>query len=122
VAALEELADRAPVPVTVDAELPGRPPPQVESTAYFVISEALTNVARHSGAARAAVTAAWRDGVLTVEIVDDGAGGADPAGGTGLTGLADRVAVIDGRMLLSSPAGGPTVVHVELPCGLNAPP
>ncbi|WP_289009950.1 sensor domain-containing protein [uncultured Thermomonospora sp.] len=119
VAALEELADRAALPVTVHAELPGRPPPPVESTAYFVVSEALTNAARHGGATQATVTVAWRDGLLTVEVADDGAGGADPDAGTGLTGLADRVAAVGGRMLLSSPAGGPTVVRVELACELS---
>jgi len=118
-AALEELADRAALPVTVRAELPGRPPPPVESTAYFVVSEALTNAARHGGAEQAFVTVSWRDGLLTVEVADDGAGGADPDAGTGLIGLADRVAAVGGRMLLSSPVGGPTVVRVELPCDLS---
>ncbi|MEV0661423.1 sensor histidine kinase [Actinomadura luteofluorescens] len=121
-AALGELADRSPLAVTVEADLPGRPPRQVESTAYFAAAEALTNAAKHSGADRAAVVARLAGGVLTLEITDDGAGGADPARGTGLTGLADRVAVIDGRLLVSSPAGGPTVVRVELPCEPNRPP
>ncbi|GAA2428809.1 sensor histidine kinase [Actinomadura vinacea] len=120
-AALGELADRSPLAVTVEADLPGRPPRQVESTAYFAAAEALTNAAKHSGAGRAGVAARWAGGVLTLEITDDGAGGADPGRGTGLTGLADRVAVIDGRLLVSSPAGGPTLVRVELPCGLNDP-
>ncbi|MQM24646.1 sensor histidine kinase [Glycomyces albidus] len=118
-AALGELADASPVPVTVDARLDGRLPGQVEHTAYFVAAEALTNVARHSGAASARVTARVRDGLLTVDVADDGRGGADPGLGTGLTGLADRVAVTGGRMLLSSPAGGPTVLRVELPCNEN---
>lgn len=65
------------------------------------------------------MTARWDDGILTLEIIDDGAGGAEPDRGTGLTGLADRVAVIDGRLLVSSPAGGPTTIRVELPCVLN---
>ncbi|WP_307832568.1 sensor domain-containing protein [Planomonospora sp. ID91781] len=120
-AALGELADRSPLAVTVAADLPGRPPRHVESTAYFAAAEALTNAAKHSGADRAGVAARWDDGVLTLEIVDGGAGGADPDRGTGLTGLADRVAVIDGRLLVSSPAGGPTRVRVELPCDLNRP-
>jgi signal transduction histidine kinase len=115
-AALGELADSAPVPVAVDAELPGRLPGQLEATAYFVVAEALTNVAKHSGAASARVTARQHRDVLTVEIIDDGRGGADPRRGTGLTGLADRVAVTGGRMLLSSPSGGPTLLRVEIPC------
>ena len=113
--ALRELADRSPVPADVRASLPGRPAPHLETTAYFVVAEALTNVAKHSGAERVAVTVAREADVLTVEILDDGRGGADPGGGTGLTGLADRVAAVDGRMLLASPAGGPTRLRVELP-------
>jgi signal transduction histidine kinase len=115
-AALSELADQAPVPVTVYSGLTGRLPGQAENTAYFAAAEALTNVAKHSGAANASVTALAGDGVLVLEVRDDGQGGADPATGSGLTGLADRVAVADGRMLLSSPPGGPTVLRVEIPC------
>jgi signal transduction histidine kinase len=121
-AALRELADQSPIPVTVDSELPARLPSGVEGTAYFVVAEALTNVAKHSRATGAGVTVRQRTGVLTVEIRDDGHGGADPHRGTGLTGLADRLAVIDGRMSLSSPAGGPTLLRVELPCSQNQPP
>ena len=117
--ALRELADQAPIPVAVRADLPKRPPPGVESVAYFVATEALTNVFKHGQAATATVTVFEREGVLTVEVLDDGRGGADPARGTGLTGLADRVAVADGRLLLSSPAGGPTVIRVEVPCRQN---
>jgi signal transduction histidine kinase len=120
-AALRELADRSALSVTVDADLPVRPPGSVEATAYFVTAEALTNAGKHSGATRATVTARLSEQVLTVEIEDDGRGGADPANGTGLTGLADRVAVIGGRMFLSSPAGGPTVLRVELSCDPNDP-
>ncbi|GGV10933.1 histidine kinase [Actinomadura cremea] len=116
-AALRELADRSPVPVTVEADLPGRLSRHEEGTAYFVAAEALANVAKHSRATRARLTVRLQDdGVLVLEVEDDGRGGAAPALGTGLTGLADRAAVIDGRMLLSSPAGGPTVLRVELPC------
>jgi signal transduction histidine kinase len=121
-AALGELADQSPIPVTVNSSLAERLPGQIEATAYFVVAEALTNIAKHSGATRASVTARQHDGVLTLEISDNGHGGADPAHGTGLTGLADRAAVIDGRMLLSSPAGGPTLLRVELPCSQNQPP
>ncbi|WP_344452271.1 sensor histidine kinase [Actinocorallia aurantiaca] len=120
--ALGELADRSPLRVAVDAALPGRPPDSVEATAYFVAAEALANAAKHGGGTRAAVRAWWRDGLLTLEVEDDGRGGADPSAGTGLTGLADRVAVIDGRMLLASPSGGPTTLRVEFPCTLEHPP
>ena len=120
-AAIEELADQSPIPVAVDARLPTRIPGQIENTTYFVVSEALANVAKHSGATSATVTAHLSDEVLTVQISDNGHGGADPNHGTGLTGLADRVAVTDGRMLLSSPAGGPTVLRVEVPCVQSQP-
>lgn len=115
-AALGELADRCPIPATVHGGLAERLPGHVEAAAYFVVAEALTNAARHSAATGIRVTMAHRAGRLTVRVSDDGHGGADPARGTGLTGLADRVAVVGGRMLLSSPPGGPTLVQVELPC------
>ncbi|AXB47754.1 sensor histidine kinase [Amycolatopsis albispora] len=115
-AALGELADRSAVPVTVHSALNGRLPGPLEGTAYFVASEALANAAKHSGAAAVEIDVRLDRGWLRLEVRDNGRGGADPAGGTGLTGLADRVAVLDGRMVLSSPAGGPTVVRVELPC------
>jgi signal transduction histidine kinase len=120
-AALDELADSSPIPVAVDAHLDGRLPGHIENTAYFATAEALTNIAKHSGAASATITARLNDGVLTLEISDNGHGGADPSRGTGLTGLADRVAVADGRMLLSSPPGGPTVLRVEVPCPQSIP-
>ncbi|MEU1390813.1 MULTISPECIES: histidine kinase [unclassified Nonomuraea] len=115
-AAIRDVAGRSPVPVDVDAEELGRLPAPVEVTAYYVVSEALANVARHSGATRAAVTARTAAGTLAVEVRDDGVGGADPARGTGLTGLADRLAVVAGRLSVSSPPGGPTLVRVEIPC------
>jgi signal transduction histidine kinase len=114
-AALSELADQAPVPVMVFSGLTGRLPGQAENTAYFAAAEALTNVVKHSGAASASVTAMASGGVLVLEVRDDGRGGADPARGSGLTGLADRAAVAGGRMLLSSPPGGPTILRVEIP-------
>jgi signal transduction histidine kinase len=120
-AALEELAEQHPIPVAVDARLDGRLPVHIENTAYFATAEALTNVAKHSGATSATVTARLRDGALILEISDNGHGGADPGGGAGLTGLADRVAVADGRMLLSSPPGGPTLLRVEVPCQQSTP-
>ncbi|KAB1946400.1 sensor histidine kinase [Micromonospora sp. ALFpr18c] len=114
--AVRELADAATVAVTVHADVDGELPEIVETTAYFVVSEALGNVARHAGATRADVRLTRVGGDLVVEVSDDGGGGADPSRGTGLTGLADRVAAVDGRLLLSSPPGGPTLVRVELPC------
>ncbi|MEV4656032.1 sensor domain-containing protein [Micromonospora sp. NPDC049301] len=114
--AVRELAAAATVPVTVRADLDGELPEIVETTAYFVVSEALGNVARHAAATNAEVRLTRTGGDLVVEVSDDGRGGADPARGTGLTGLADRVAAADGRLLLSSPPGGPTLVRVELPC------
>ena len=118
-AAIEDVASRSPVPVDVDLALPGRLPAAAEQTAYFVVTEALANVAKHSRAGRARVKGSHGGDRLVVEIHDDGTGGADPARGTGLVGLADRVAAIDGRLLLSSPAGGPTLIRAEIPCPLS---
>ena len=116
-AALRELAARSPLPVTITvADGVTRPAGQVEGTAFFVASEALANVVKHAGASRADVLLAQAGDVLMLEVRDDGRGGADPTAGTGLTGLADRVAAVNGRVLLASPVGGPTLVRVELPC------
>ncbi len=114
-AAVRDVAGRSPVPVEVDVRLP-RLPEAVETTAYYVVAEALANVARHSRATRARVHGRLTGEVVVVEIRDDGVGGADPARGTGMAGLADRVAAAGGRLALSSPAGGPTTMSVELPC------
>lgn len=118
-AAVADAADRCVVPVDVDLELPGRPTQAVESAAYFVVCEALANVAKHSGADRAQVSGGHRDGRLFLDVRDDGCGGADPSAGSGLTGLADRVSVLDGRLALTSPPGGPTLLRVEFPCELT---
>ncbi|MFD5318911.1 sensor histidine kinase [Streptomyces sp. NPDC127098] len=115
-AAVANLTTRSPTPVEVDIALPHRLPTAVESTAYFVVAEALANVTKHSGAAAAEVHGRLRADTLVLSVSDDGVGGADPAGGSGLVGLADRVAAADGRLRISSPAGGPTLLHVELPC------
>ncbi|MFI8166772.1 sensor histidine kinase [Streptomyces sp. NPDC086081] len=116
-AAVADAADRSAVPVDVDLDLPGRLPAAVEATAYFVVCEALANVDRHSGASRAEISGGHRDGRLSLRIRDDGHGGARAGKGSGLTGLADRVSVLDGRLSLSSPPGGPTLLCVEIPCG-----
>lgn len=126
-AAVSALAHRSPVPTSVDVALDERPPEATEITAYFVIAEALANVAKHSGASGARVSVSRERGLLggngepprdllVAEVEDDGVGGADPAG-TGLRGLADRAVVLDGRLTVESPAGGPTRVRAELPWG-----
>ncbi|MEU6166462.1 sensor histidine kinase [Streptomyces tanashiensis] len=116
-AALSGLAARAPLSVRLRADLPRRPPPAVEAVAYFVVSEALTNVAKHAReATRADVTVTRLGGILRVVIEDDGLGGADPGRGSGLTGLAQRVRSVDGTFRMSSPVGGPTMMSVDLPC------
>jgi signal transduction histidine kinase len=114
--AVTELAERSPVQTDVRIRLPHRPPEAVEAAAWFVISEGLTNIARHSRATRAWVTCAYGGATLVVEVGDDGIGGADPGHGTGLQGLGDRVSVLHGRIALDSPTGGPTVLRAELPC------
>ncbi|WP_245679347.1 sensor histidine kinase [Actinomadura hibisca] len=115
-AALETVAERSPLPVAIDYGLAGRPPHAVETAAYFVVCEAVTNAAKHSGAGRVTVTVAGHGRMITVTITDDGSGGADAAGG-GLAGLARRVAALDGGLTVTSPPGGPTEIRAELPCG-----
>jgi signal transduction histidine kinase len=114
--ALEQLAARAPVPVRLSVEIEGRLPEEVEVAAYYVISESLANIGKHSGAASAAVEVARGNGQVSVEVVDDGVGGADTEGGSGLRGLADRVEALGGRLRVWSPRGGGTRVQAEFPC------
>jgi len=114
-AALSALAARSPVPVTVEADV-GRLQAAVESTAYFVVAEALANVAKHSEASRADVRARVLDGSLVVEVTDDGRGGARIGAGSGLLGLEDRVRALDGTLRVGSPPGGPTILVAEVPC------
>jgi signal transduction histidine kinase len=115
-AALSGLAGRSPIPVTLDVEVEPRCNPTIEAIAYFVVSEALANAAKHSGAQRIDIVAR-RNGVrLLVTIADDGIGGAAAHPGSGLAGLADRVGGVDGTLRIDSPVGGPTVLTVELPC------
>ncbi len=113
--ALRTLADRAPVPVEIRADLAERLPGSVESAAYFVASEALTNVAKYSRATEASVTVQRLNGHVTVEIADDGIGGADASRGSGLRGLTDRVAALDGKLSVESPQGRGTRLRAEIP-------
>jgi signal transduction histidine kinase len=113
--AIQALASRAPVPVTVDAEADDRLPGPVESAAYFVVSEALTNVAKYARATQATVAVKRENGHVIVEVTDDGVGGADVAQGSGLRGLADRVAALDGKLSLDSPSGRGTRVQAQIP-------
>jgi signal transduction histidine kinase len=114
-AAVAALAARSPVPARATVDVARRPPANVESAAWFVVSEALANTAKHSGARRATVWVTLRSGDLHVEVFDDGRGGADPHG-AGLRGLAQRVEALDGSLEVNSPPGGPTVVRAVLPC------
>ena len=115
-AALSGLAGRSPVPVTLDVEVEPRCNPTIEAIAYFVVSEALANIAKHSGASRADIAARRTGDRLRVTIRDDGAGGAIVHPGSGLAGLTDRIGGVDGSLQIDSPVGGPTVLTVELPC------
>jgi signal transduction histidine kinase len=116
-AALSAVAARSPVPVRLSVDVQPRPSLTIESIAYFVVTEALANVAKHAEAAQAEVRVTRVGGVLRVEVRDDGQGGADPAGGSGLRGLTDRVAGVDGRLTVDSPPGGGTTLIAEVPCG-----
>jgi signal transduction histidine kinase len=116
-AALDSLAARAGVATTVSFDSAERLPEPVELAAYFVASEALANVTKYANASRATVGVVRRGGVAVIEIADDGVGGADETAGTGIQGLADRVAALDGTLRIASPPGAGTVVTAELPCG-----
>ncbi|MFD3627594.1 sensor histidine kinase [Streptomyces sp. DSM 116494] len=115
--ALTALAADCPVPCDLDADVPGRCAAAVEATAYYVVAEALTNIAKHSGAGSAGVVVRRLHDRLYVEIHDDGHGGADERGGSGLTGIRRRTEAHDGTLELASPPGGPTTLKVTLPCG-----
>jgi PAS domain S-box-containing protein len=116
-AAVEAVAERAPLPVAVDVPLDERLPKSVEAAAYFVVCEALTNVAKYAHASEARVRVERDDGQATVEVVDDGVGGADEHDGSGLRGLADRVEALGGRLVVTSPVGQGTAVRAQLPVG-----
>jgi signal transduction histidine kinase len=114
-AALETLASRTPLPVELEATIAERLPEPVELTLYFVVSEALTNVAKHAHASQANVRAARHNGRVVVEVSDDGVGSADPAKGSGLNGLADRLSALDGKLEVRSVRGRGTVLRAEIP-------
>jgi signal transduction histidine kinase len=116
-AALGGLAGRSPVPVEILQTPDERLPSPVESAVYFVVAEALTNVARYAHARTAKVTVVRSNGQVDVQVSDDGVGGADPAHGSGLRGLSDRVSALDGRLELTSAAGDGTTVKARIPCG-----
>ncbi|OKJ00139.1 histidine kinase [Streptomyces sp. CB01249] len=117
--AVKALALRLPVPCDVDVELAGRAEAPVESAAYFAVSEALTNAAKHSGADRIWVDLRHSDGALRFSVTDNGRGGASVGAGSGLSGIERRLGTFDGIMAVSSPAGGPTMVTMEIPCELS---
>ncbi len=115
-AAVESLADRSSLPVRVVSDFDARLPEPVETAAYFVVSESLANVTKHAHASRARVELSRCNGTLRVEVRDDGVGGADAARGSGLLGLADRVAAVRGSIRVETPPGGGTRVLAEIPC------
>ena len=116
-AALGFLAERSPLPVRLDVRLERRLAQDVEATAYFVVSEALTNAAKHAAASGVTVAGRLHGGRLELEVTDDGRGGADGRWGSGLQGLVDRLAALNGRLSVHSPAGGGTRLRAEIPCG-----
>jgi signal transduction histidine kinase len=115
-AALSGVVARMPIPVRLTVDLPRRPPAVVEAVAYFSVSEALANIAKHARASQAEVFVQGTGDRLHVIVSDDGVGGADPALGTGLAGLAKRASSVDGTFEIASPPGGPTLLSVDLPC------
>ncbi len=115
-AALSGIAARMPIPVRLTVDLPRRPAPVIEAVAYFVVSEGLANIAKHAQASQAEVVVQRAGNRLHIIVSDDGIGGADPARGTGLTGLAKRAKSVDGDFDVFSPPGGPTLLSVDLPC------
>jgi signal transduction histidine kinase len=119
--AVRALALDAPVRVRVTGALAGRPPAPVESAVYFAVSELLANVTKHAGAELVEIDLRHSSGALRIGVRDDGAGGANPSGGTGLLGVERRLAAFDGVLAISSPAGGPTMITMEVPCALGVP-
>ena len=117
--AVRALALDTPLRTEVDVDLPGRPDAPVESACYFSVAEALANAVKHGGASQVQVRMRYVRGMLRIEVTDDGAGGADPAKGSGLRGLERRLAAFDGILAVSSPPGGPTLIVIEVPCALS---
>jgi signal transduction histidine kinase len=117
--AIRALALELPLPAVVEAGLPGKPELPVASAAYFSVAEALTNVTKHAGADGVRIQLSYERGILRAQVTDDGVGGADPSQGTGLRGVERRLAAFDGILAISSPAGGPTIVVIEVPCALS---
>jgi signal transduction histidine kinase len=118
--AVKALALDTPLPVTLDVELPGTIELPVASAVYFSVAEALANVVKHAEARSVHIDLSHRGGVLRAEVTDNGAGGADAAGGTGLAGVERRLATFDGILAVSSPPGGPTIVVIEVPCASSS--
>jgi signal transduction histidine kinase len=118
--ALRSLALDCPLNVSTDIDLPGEVEMPVGSAVYFSVAEALTNAAKHTDASAVRVEVSHRNGTLKAQVTDDGAGGADPDQGTGLTGIERRLATFDGILAVSSPLGGPTIVAIEVPCALSS--
>jgi signal transduction histidine kinase len=114
--ALQELVYLAPMPIELDVLSDERLPESVEAAAYYVVAEALANVAKYASAQAVSVTVQRRNGIAIVEVVDDGLGGADPAAGSGLRGLSDRVEALGGLLVLESPRGSGTLLRAEIPC------
>jgi signal transduction histidine kinase len=120
-AAIEALALDVALPIDVTGDAPVGLPPPVESAVYFTVAECLANVAKHAAASRAWVEISQPEGLLSLVVGDDGCGGADPRSGTGMRGVARRLAAFDGTMTVSSPRGGPTLVTLEVPCDSSSP-
>jgi signal transduction histidine kinase len=119
--AIRALALEMPLPVELDIDLPGPVELPVASAVYFSVAEALTNVSKHAGARSVRIQLSRVSGLLRAQVTDDGAGGADPAQGTGLAGVERRLAAFDGILAVNSPPGGPTIVVIEVPCALSSP-
>jgi signal transduction histidine kinase len=119
--AVRALALDLPLPVELDIDLPGEVELPVASAVYFSVAEVLANVTKHAGARAVRIQLSCSAGMLRAEVTDDGAGGADPALGTGLAGVERRLATFDGILAVSCPPGGPTIVVIEVPCALSSP-
>jgi signal transduction histidine kinase len=119
--AIKALALDSPVRIHIASDLPGRPAAPVESAAFFAVSELLANVAKHACARQAWIDIRYTGGMLRIGVTDDGAGGADPARGSGLRGIERRLAAFDGVLAVGSPPGGPTTATMEIPCALSSP-